>query len=155
MLLLAQLHNTQWRILLPWPTSTSRAFPRTEGGSVRRVAAKAAGFRGKMPALCKVFYETRGGARKAPARVAAKAVKPAKALTGGLAEIETVVQREVEAAFEAAGLKVLPAPHGFKSTPPGWGEWADWVPSASGMETVWLASRELIGLLWYRLRGLG
>ena len=54
-----------------------------------------------------------------------------------------------------AGLKVLPAPHGFKSTPPGWGEWADWVPSASGMETVWLASRELIGLLWYRLRGLG
>jgi uncharacterized SAM-binding protein YcdF (DUF218 family) len=57
--------------------------------------------------------------------------------------------------FEAAGLKVLPAPHGFKSTPPGWGEWADWVPSASGMETVWLASRELIGLLWYRLRGLG
>ena len=57
--------------------------------------------------------------------------------------------------FEAAGLRVLPAPHGFKSTPPGWGEWADWVPSASGMETVWLASRELIGLLWYRLRGLG
>ena len=55
--------------------------------------------------------------------------------------------------FEATGLTVLPAPHGFKSTPPGWGEWADWVPSASGMETVWLASRELIGMLWYRIRG--
>lgn len=57
-------------------------------------------------------------------------------------------------AFEAAGLHVLPAPQGFKSARPGSMELSDWVPTASAMETVWLTSRELMGMLWYRLRGL-
>jgi len=56
--------------------------------------------------------------------------------------------------FEAVGLHVLPAPHGFKSSPPWLTEWSDWLPSVAAMETVWLSSHELIGSLWYRLRGL-
>jgi uncharacterized SAM-binding protein YcdF (DUF218 family) len=54
--------------------------------------------------------------------------------------------------FEAQGLQVLKAPVGFMG-----GNGADlslaWLPSASGIESTYLAGHEAIGLLLYRLRG--
>lgn len=54
--------------------------------------------------------------------------------------------------FEAQGLQVLKAPVGFMG-----GNGADlslaWLPSASGIESTYLAGHEVIGLLLYRLRG--
>jgi uncharacterized SAM-binding protein YcdF (DUF218 family) len=54
--------------------------------------------------------------------------------------------------FEAQGLQVLKAPVGFMG-----GVGADlnlaWLPSASGIESTYLASHEVIGLMLYRLRG--
>lgn len=56
------------------------------------------------------------------------------------------------AAFEAVGLKVLPAPHDWWS---GRGDsaptMADLLPSAGSAEITWLALHELIGKAWYRL----
>ena len=60
--------------------------------------------------------------------------------------------RRAAAAFEAAGLRVIPAPHGFMGNVhvdgPG-----SFVPSAGAIRTAWLAWHELVGLVWYRLRG--
>jgi len=57
------------------------------------------------------------------------------------------------AAFERAGMAVVDAPTMFYS------EQADglggWVPSAEGMRRSWYAVYELVGLLWYRVRGAG
>lgn len=54
-------------------------------------------------------------------------------------------------AFERAGLKPVPAPHGFLGTPSP-DSLFGWLPSASGVETNWLAAHEGIGGLWYRWR---
>ena len=53
--------------------------------------------------------------------------------------------------FEAAGLEVVEAPHGFGGSLSG-EHWGDWVPNSSGVYWSWLASHEAIGLLWYRLQ---
>jgi uncharacterized SAM-binding protein YcdF (DUF218 family) len=58
-----------------------------------------------------------------------------------------------QAVFESAGLKVLASPHDWKGGTPDVTELRDWLPSASAVETVWLALHESLGLLWYRLRG--
>lgn len=54
-------------------------------------------------------------------------------------------------AFERAGLKPVPAPHGFLGTPSPDSP-LGWLPSASGVDTNWLAAHEGIGGLWYRWR---
>ncbi|MDT3680287.1 MAG: YdcF family protein [Burkholderiaceae bacterium] len=54
-------------------------------------------------------------------------------------------------AFERAGLKPVPAPHGFLGTASP-DSLFGWLPSASGVETNWLAAHEGIGGLWYRWR---
>jgi uncharacterized SAM-binding protein YcdF (DUF218 family) len=58
-----------------------------------------------------------------------------------------------QAVFESAGLKVLASPHDWRGGKPDVTEFRDWLPSASSVETVWLALHESLGLLWYRLRG--
>jgi uncharacterized SAM-binding protein YcdF (DUF218 family) len=58
-----------------------------------------------------------------------------------------------QAVFESDGLKVLASPHDWKGGTPDVTELRDWLPSASAVETVWLALHESLGLLWYRLRG--
>lgn len=57
-------------------------------------------------------------------------------------------------AFEAAGLTVLPAPHGWAGNRPEHFVLRHFLPSAHALETSWLALHELTGMLWYRLRGL-
>ncbi len=54
-------------------------------------------------------------------------------------------------AFRAAGLEVIAAPHGFLGGS-GVDSWRDFVPSAGAVTTSWLATHELVGLLWYRVR---
>jgi uncharacterized SAM-binding protein YcdF (DUF218 family) len=56
--------------------------------------------------------------------------------------------RRARAAFQAAGLDVVAAPHGFRSG----GEIGllDFIPSSSAMESSWLALHESLGMLWYR-----
>lgn len=54
-------------------------------------------------------------------------------------------------AFRAAGLEVIAAPHGFLGGS-GIDSWSDFVPSASAVATGWLATHELAGLVWYRVR---
>lgn len=56
------------------------------------------------------------------------------------------------AAFRRAGLDPVPAPHGYYGTPIGT-DWSDWLPSAQGASVNWLAVHEIVGSLWYRLRG--
>lgn len=56
-------------------------------------------------------------------------------------------------AFEAAGFRVIPAPHDWRSKPPDPTELSAWIPSTNAVESVWLATHELIGMAWYRLRG--
>ena len=58
------------------------------------------------------------------------------------------VAEEERAAFQAAGLDVVAAPHGFRSG----GEIGllDFIPSSSAMESSWLALHESLGMLWYR-----
>lgn len=60
--------------------------------------------------------------------------------------------RRAAAAFEAAGLQVLRAPHGFAGDPRFEGP-ASLVPGAGAIRGSWLALHEALGLLWYRLRG--
>jgi uncharacterized SAM-binding protein YcdF (DUF218 family) len=57
------------------------------------------------------------------------------------------------AAFEAAGLRVHPAPHDWMSGPPSALRPADFWPRAQSAEVSWLACHELLGRLWYRLTG--
>jgi uncharacterized SAM-binding protein YcdF (DUF218 family) len=74
----------------------------------------------------------------------------------GITRIVLVTQayhmRRSALVFEAQGLQVLKAPVGFIG-----GVGADlslaWLPSASGIESTYLAGHEAIGLLLYRLRG--
>jgi uncharacterized SAM-binding protein YcdF (DUF218 family) len=74
----------------------------------------------------------------------------------GVGRIVLVTQayhmRRSQAAFEAAGLEVLAAPHGFMG-----GVKVDgigsFLPSAGAVRTSWLALHEALGLVWYRLRG--
>lgn len=55
------------------------------------------------------------------------------------------------AAFRAAGLEVIAAPHGFLGGA-SIESWSDFVPSASAVATGWLATHEFAGLAWYRVR---
>lgn len=57
-------------------------------------------------------------------------------------------------AFEAVGLTVLPAPHGWAGSRPDGIFLRDLLPSAPALEASWLALHELSGMLWYRVRGL-
>lgn len=74
----------------------------------------------------------------------------------GVGRIVLVTQayhmRRSQAAFEAAGLEVLAAPHGFMG-----GVKVDgigsFLPSAGAVRISWLALHEALGLVWYRLRG--
>lgn len=54
-------------------------------------------------------------------------------------------------AFEAAGLTVVPAPVHFHASAPL--NVTDFVPSVDGLELSRQALRELVGALWYRVRG--
>jgi uncharacterized SAM-binding protein YcdF (DUF218 family) len=56
------------------------------------------------------------------------------------------------AAFVAAGLEVIAAPHGFAGNfeLDGLGSF---VPSAGAVGLSWLATHEAVGLVWYRIRG--
>ncbi len=56
-------------------------------------------------------------------------------------------------AFERAGMEVTAAPHGFFGSPAHSG-WFEWLPSADGVAINWLALHEIVGRVWYRLRGL-
>jgi len=57
-----------------------------------------------------------------------------------------------QAAFAAAGLEVIAAPHGFAGNLD-IESWRSFVPSASAVGLSWLATHEAVGLLWYRMRG--
>jgi uncharacterized SAM-binding protein YcdF (DUF218 family) len=57
-----------------------------------------------------------------------------------------------QAAFVAAGLEVLAAPHGFAGHF-GVDGLGSFVPSAGAVTVSWLATHEAVGFLWYRLRG--
>jgi len=61
--------------------------------------------------------------------------------------------RRAQAAFEAAGMVVLPAPHQFQGSPLSY-DFGDWVPGAHAMEVSRLALHEVLGYWWYRLRRL-
>ncbi len=54
-------------------------------------------------------------------------------------------------AFERAGFRPVPAPHGYLGTPDPTGVFG-WLPSAQGSNLNWLAAHEGAGGLWYRLR---
>jgi uncharacterized SAM-binding protein YcdF (DUF218 family) len=60
--------------------------------------------------------------------------------------------RRSVAAFEAAGLRVLAAPHDWRGGA-GAPRASDFWPSASAVELTWLAAHELAGRAWYRLLG--
>ena len=60
--------------------------------------------------------------------------------------------RRAQAVFEAAGLQVLPAPHGFLGGV-GVDGIGSFLPSANAVHTSWLAWHEALGMVWYRLRG--
>lgn len=73
--------------------------------------------------------------------------------------IDTVVlathayhMRRARLALEAAGLRVVPAPHTFRAAPVA-RSWRQWVPSADGLEASFIAFHEVFGLLSYRLPG--
>ena len=74
----------------------------------------------------------------------------------GVSRIVLVTQayhmRRSQAAFEAAGLEVLAAPHGFMGGVKVDGL-ASFLPSAGAVRISWLALHEALGLVWYRLRG--
>lgn len=55
------------------------------------------------------------------------------------------------AAFAAAGLEVIAAPHGFAGNF-GIDGLGSFVPSAGAIALSWLATHEAVGLLWYRMR---
>jgi uncharacterized SAM-binding protein YcdF (DUF218 family) len=55
--------------------------------------------------------------------------------------------------FEAAGLKVVAAPHGFSGAQGGSMALA-WLPSADVMGSTWLVAHEWLGGLWYRISAM-
>lgn len=60
--------------------------------------------------------------------------------------------RRARLALEAAGLRVVSAPHSFRAAPVA-RSWRQWVPSADGLEASFLAFHEVFGLLSYQLPG--
>lgn len=66
---------------------------------------------------------------------------------------EAYHMRRARAAFEAAGLEVLPAPFGFAGGDPFAGGLASVLPSAGATRLSWLVLHEVLGMAWYRLRG--
>ena len=53
-------------------------------------------------------------------------------------------------AFQNAGLRVIPAPHGFRTRSPSIA--LDFVPSTDGLMDSWLFFHEIAGIAWYRLK---
>jgi uncharacterized SAM-binding protein YcdF (DUF218 family) len=83
------------------------------------------------------------------------ALYTAKALAGS--KVRTVVlvtdvlhMPRAARAFEAAGLKVVPAPVHFRASAPL--NVTDFVPTVDGLELSHNVSRELVGAVWYRMR---
>jgi uncharacterized SAM-binding protein YcdF (DUF218 family) len=60
--------------------------------------------------------------------------------------------RRAQRAFEREGFVVIPAPHSFMAGPSRF-RWLQLMPTLGGMVTARLATREMIGLAWYRLAG--
>jgi len=73
----------------------------------------------------------------------------------GVTRIVLVTQayhmRRARAAFEAAGLAVVPAPHGYHGGGP-IESWGNFVPGPGAMQLSWLATHEAVGYWWYRFR---
>ena len=63
--------------------------------------------------------------------------------------------RRALAAFRAAGIEVMPVPAGFTADCGGPAAWNDWLPDANAMRSVSGALKEHIGMLYYRLAGMG
>ncbi len=95
------------------------------------------------------WLETRSRDTADNAAMSARLLRPA-----GIERVLLVTHayhmQRAEMLFTRAGLTVIPAPHGFLGASfeqaikrP--------VPSMQGLSTAWLASREYLGLLWYRL----
>ena len=96
------------------------------------------------------WIEDRSGDTTGNARESAETLRAA-----GIKRIVLVTQAyhmpRALVAFRAVGLDVIAAPHGFLGGS-GIDSWKDFVPSASAVATCWLATHELAGLLWYRMR---
>ena len=60
--------------------------------------------------------------------------------------------RRARAALEAAGLRVVPAPHTFRAAAPA-RSWRKWVASADGLEATFIVAYEVFGIWSYRLPG--
>lgn len=56
-----------------------------------------------------------------------------------------------EKQFRKAGFQVLPAPTAFMSHAPRQSDWSDWIPSVKALESCYLISYEVLGMLWYAL----
>ncbi len=65
---------------------------------------------------------------------------------------EAFHMQRAAASFEAAGLRVLPAPTFFLGTTQGGLTLRDFFPSAVGLELTGLALHEAVGILYYRTR---
>lgn len=90
--------------------------------------------------------DTAGNARETARRLAEAGVRRIVLVT------QAYHMRRAQAAFEAAGLEVLPAPHGFMGGVKVDGV-GSFLPSAGAVRTSWLALHEALGFAWYRLRG--
>lgn len=53
--------------------------------------------------------------------------------------------------FEAAGIRVQPAPTGFAHGPGGQPSYYDWLPTAKALRNSYFALHEQLGRAWYRL----
>lgn len=90
--------------------------------------------------------DTAGNARESARRLERDGVRRIVLVT------QAYHMRRARAAFEAAGLEVLAAPHGFLGGVDVDGI-GSFLPSAGAVLTSWLALHEAVGLAWYRLRG--
>jgi uncharacterized SAM-binding protein YcdF (DUF218 family) len=90
--------------------------------------------------------DTAGNARESGRRLGQAGVRSVVLVT------HAVHMRRAKATFEAAGLEVLAAPHGFLGGSGVEGP-GSFLPSAGAVHASWLALHEALGLAWYRLRG--
>lgn len=102
------------------------------------------GFRQRVTLVEAKSFDTRQNARYI-----------AKALAGGTVRTLVLVtdvthMPRAARAFEAAGLKVVPAPVYFRASAPL--NVTDFLPTVDGLELSHKVSRELVGAAWYRMR---